>query len=159
MAAQLAKSSQPVYDRKRLAEKLKERQRIEIEIEKELGNSLSLAVSLILGLLLTGTVFFHYSEKLEWIDSFYFSGVTMTSVGYGDITPTNDASKIFTVFFTIISLSVFVYSASIISSEILARVKERVLIRRLRRLSGEAEEQGKKQPIFDIKTMLGLKRP
>jgi len=126
--------------RKKLKEKIRERQRIESEIEKELSQSLSLSIALILSLLLLGTVFFHYSENLKWIDALYVSGITMTSVGYGDITPTNDASKIFAVFFAIISISVLFYSASTISSEILARVKERVLIARLKRLEeGEPE--------------------
>ncbi len=138
MAKQL--ESSPFEKRKNLKEKIRERQRIEQEIERELSQSLSLSIALILSLLLVGTVFFHYSENLKWIDSLYVSGITMTSVGYGDITPTNDASKIFAVFFAIISISVLFYSASTISSEILARVKERVLIARLKRLEeGELE--------------------
>ena len=114
---------------------------IEQEIEKELGQSLSLSIALILILLLTGTVFFHYSERLKWVDAMYLSGITMASVGYGDFHPTNDASKIFAVFFAITSISVLFYSASTISSEILARIKERVLIARLKRLEDAAGEE------------------
>lgn len=40
------------------------------------------------------TVFFHYTEGWNWIDSYYFSVVTMATVGYGDFAPQTDAGKI-----------------------------------------------------------------
>ncbi|MBL7702288.1 MAG: potassium channel family protein [Ferruginibacter sp.] len=35
--------------------------------------------------ILTAVLFFHFYEKLSWIDSFYFVIVTVATVGYGDI--------------------------------------------------------------------------
>jgi len=35
-----------------------------------------------------------YSKKLDLVDSMYFSMVTQTTVGYGDITPKKRISKI-----------------------------------------------------------------
>jgi hypothetical protein len=46
-----------------------------------------------------GTVVYHFIEEWTWVDSFYFSSVTLTTVGFGDLTPTSDFSKIFTVFY------------------------------------------------------------
>ncbi len=46
-----------------------------------------------------GTVVYHFMEDWTWVDSFYFSSVTLTTVGFGDLTPTSDLSKIFTVFY------------------------------------------------------------
>ncbi len=46
-----------------------------------------------------GTIFYHFVEKLPWLDANYFSVVTLSTVGYGDITPHTDAGKIFTIFY------------------------------------------------------------
>ena len=43
-------------------------------------------------LLLAAVIFFHYYEKLSWIDSFYFVVVTAATVGYGDIHLANSTS-------------------------------------------------------------------
>jgi hypothetical protein len=54
-------------------------------------------VAAALGVLATGTVVYHYLEDWSWVDSFYFSAVAVTTVGFGDLTPTTDGSKLFTV--------------------------------------------------------------
>ena len=40
------------------------------------------------------------------MDAIYFCVVTLGTVGYGDITPTTDVGKIFTVFYIIFGLGV-----------------------------------------------------
>jgi len=59
--------------------------------------------------MLTGSTFF-YSNIEGWraVDAFYFSVMTMSTIGYGDLIPTTDSSKIFTVMFTFLSVGVFV---------------------------------------------------
>ena len=52
-----------------------------------------------LGVLLLGTVVYHILEDWSWVDSFYFSTVAVTTVGFGDLTPSSDASKLFTVLY------------------------------------------------------------
>ena len=63
--------------------------------------------------LATGTVVYHFLEDWSWVDafyfkkesglfavrfdSFYFSSVAVTTVGFGDLVPGSDASKLFTV--------------------------------------------------------------
>ena len=56
--------------------------------------------------LVSGTFFYHYNEGWSWIDSLFFSVVTLTTVGYGNMYPTNDASKIFTIVFLFIGIGV-----------------------------------------------------
>lgn len=59
-----------------------------------LGRSVLLGV---MGLFAFGTVFYRIIEGWSWIDSFYFTVVTLTTVGYGDLAPTKAISKTFTV--------------------------------------------------------------
>jgi hypothetical protein len=48
-------------------------------------------------MLAIGTVVYHFLEDWGWVDSFYFSSVAVTTVGFGDLAPSRDASKLFTV--------------------------------------------------------------
>lgn len=50
-------------------------------------------------LMTTGTVVYRFLEDWSWVDAFYFSSVAVTTVGFGDLVPTRDASKLFTVFY------------------------------------------------------------
>ncbi len=46
---------------------------------------------------ISGTLVFHWVEGWGWIDSFYFSVITLTTTGYGDLAPQTDLGKILTV--------------------------------------------------------------
>ena len=50
-------------------------------------------------LLATATIVYRIAEDWSWVDSFYFSSVALTTVGFGDLTPSTDASKLFTVIY------------------------------------------------------------
>lgn len=60
-----------------------------------------------ISVLLIGVVFYHTVEKFNWIDSLYFSVVTLTTIGYGDLVPKTDAGKLFTVFYVVIGIGIF----------------------------------------------------
>ena len=52
-----------------------------------------------LGLLAVGTVAYRLLEDWSWVDAFYFSAVAVTTVGFGDLAPSTDGSKLFTVLY------------------------------------------------------------
>jgi hypothetical protein len=52
-----------------------------------------------------GTLVYRILEDWSWVDSFYFSAVTLTTVGFGDLTPTTTASKLFTIFYIFTGIS------------------------------------------------------
>ena len=55
----------------------------------------------------TGATFYHYVENWSWLDSLYFSVITLSTVGYGDLTPTTRGAKLFTIFYIIIGIGIF----------------------------------------------------
>lgn len=56
--------------------------------------------------LLIGTIFYHLAEDLKLVDALYFSVITLTTVGYGDITPHTDIGKLFTAGYVIIGIGI-----------------------------------------------------
>jgi voltage-gated potassium channel len=56
--------------------------------------------------IVTGTVFYWLVEGLRLLDSFYFSVVTLATVGYGDFTPETAAGKVFTAFYVLIGVGI-----------------------------------------------------
>ena len=57
-------------------------------------------------ILFTGTLFYHFVEGWRWLDSLYFSVITLTTVGYGDFAPQTDAGKLFTIVYIFIGLGI-----------------------------------------------------
>jgi len=52
-----------------------------------------------------GTVVYHYIEGWSWLDSLYFSVITLTTIGYGDFSPQTDLGKIFTLLYIVVGVS------------------------------------------------------
>ncbi len=91
------------------------------------------AFTTLLLLLLIGTVAYRNLEGWSWVDSFYFTGTTLATIGYGDLNPTHDLSKIFTVIFAFGGIATFFYVLGAMATEayrrettILGRLKRRV---------------------------------
>jgi voltage-gated potassium channel len=88
------------------------------------------AASSLLALVLAGTVAFRLLEGWTWIQSFYFSVVTLSTVGYGDLHPTSDVTRLFTALFILAGVGIVLASLTVIGTSLLARREERILRRR-----------------------------
>jgi voltage-gated potassium channel len=62
------------------------------------------AMLILSGLILLGIWFFRIQEGWSVVDSFYFTVSTITTIGYGDLVPTKDSTKILTSFYALISI-------------------------------------------------------
>jgi hypothetical protein len=57
-------------------------------------------------LLTIGTIAYRLFEDWSWVDSLYFCVVAVTTVGFGDLSPTSDGAKIFTVFYILSGVAI-----------------------------------------------------
>ncbi|MDH3427901.1 MAG: potassium channel family protein [Gemmatimonadota bacterium] len=56
----------------------------------------------------SGTFFYRTIEDWSWLDSFYFTVITLTTVGYGDLAPVRSISKIFTIVIVLMGIGLLV---------------------------------------------------
>ncbi len=69
-----------------------------------------------LAVLLTfGTFLFQVLEGWSTLDAFYFTGVTMLTIGYGDIAPHTPVGKVATVVFAFVAIGIALYSVNLIA--------------------------------------------
>lgn len=61
-----------------------------------------------------GSVGAHFVENLGWIDAFYFTFVTIGTVGYGDIVPTTPLGKIYACFLIVVGVGTAYYTIGIL---------------------------------------------
>ncbi|MCP4166859.1 MAG: two pore domain potassium channel family protein [Chloroflexi bacterium] len=76
-------------------------------------------------LLVTGTLFYNRVEGWGLLDSLYFSVVTLAIVGYGYLSPTTPASKIFTIVYILLGISFFISFVSLLAKERQLMFKQR----------------------------------
>ncbi|WP_417523999.1 potassium channel family protein [Marinovum sp.] len=67
----------------------------------------ALVVTIVL-LVAGGTVFFRLVEGWSWLDSYFFTVITLSTVGYGSIVPATALGKIGTTVFILLGIGVFV---------------------------------------------------
>src|SRR5665647_751774 len=63
----------------------------------------------------------HLPIKEAYIRSLYWSVTTLTTTGYGDITPTNDAGRLFTIFIMMLGFSAFGIIVGNVSNILMAK--------------------------------------
>jgi voltage-gated potassium channel len=86
-----------------------------------------------------GTVGFHLIEGWSIRDSLYVSAQTVTTVGYGDLTPTSGNGRLFTTIFMLVGVGVVLYALTatvhaIVQSELVATFGQRRQSRKMSRL-------------------------
>ena len=64
-------------------------------------------------LIVIGTMFYSIFEEWTYLNSFYFTIMTLTTVGYGDMYPTTMFSKLFTSVYVLVGVSMMLYALSI----------------------------------------------
>lgn len=74
-----------------------------VSVEDYMYRLLLLAV---IALLTFGTIFFHIVEKWSLLDSYFFSVVTLTTVGYGDLVPQTHIGRFVTTLYIFVGIGI-----------------------------------------------------
>ena len=89
----------------------------------------------------SGALGYHLIEGWGWLDSLYAATQTVTTVGFGDVTPASKAGRVFSVFFMLIGVGLVLYSLTnimqtIVQAELLGSLQKRKRLRKMKNLSG-----------------------
>ena len=107
---------------------------------KELRD-ITISIFVFICIILLGAYAYSQVEGWRYIDSVYFTVITITTIGYGDFSPSTDAGKIFTIVFSFAGIAMAFYFLSLIGKFIFKK-----------QLRSKLEELGR------IKTFRGIRR-
>jgi len=99
-----------------------------------LYKKLTLAIIILLILLVGGAFIYSSVEKWAYLDSLYFTVVTVTTIGYGDLVPQTNIGKIFTMFFAFLGIAMVFYFFSTAGKYIFKKAFENKLEERSTKL-------------------------
>ena len=68
--------------------------------------------------IISGTGFYSLVEGLRVVDAFYFSVVTLTTVGYGDFAPETDAGKLFTAVYVLVGIGILLAFVTTVAAKV-----------------------------------------
>jgi voltage-gated potassium channel len=85
------------------------------------------ALPLVAGaLVLTGSIFYWRFEDWTYFEALYFCIVTLTTVGYGDFSPTTTTTQIFTIFYILTGFGVLVALLTSVAQQYIKHKSEAV---------------------------------
>ena len=81
-----------------------------------------------LATILTGTWFYHQFEPTitTWGDAYYFTVITLTTIGYGDFSPTIPLTKFFTTIYVFIGLGIIAGLISLVGEAVIEDANQRI---------------------------------
>jgi len=80
---------------------------------------------LLLIVLIIGVFFYTQVEGWSYIDAMYFAVITMSTIGYGDLTPETTFGKVFTMFYALVNVGIFVSLAAKIDAILLEKERQK----------------------------------
>ena len=89
------------------------------------------AISALIILIIVGMIGFRHFEGWNWTQSFYFTVSTLATIGYGDLHPTTDASRLFAALYILAGVGVAVTSLGILGAAYLGQ-RARKMTERMR---------------------------
>lgn len=94
--------------------------------EKEFRNVLIVHVVLVAVLIVVGSIIFWQEEDWTYAQSLHFAFVTMSTVGYGDISPSKTGTKIFCMFYIIFGVGLLVRLGTMVCEKITEQQQRKI---------------------------------
>jgi voltage-gated potassium channel Kch len=100
------------------------------DMDEPQGYKLLLSILLIVLTVIAGALFFQANEGWSFLDAFYWSFITSTTIGYGDMSLTKDSSRMFCFFYLLASTTFFAFGLGNIVGiqEEVAREEKRIAV-------------------------------
>ncbi len=80
-----------------------------------------IALALLVLVFLIGVSGYKFLADYTWIDAMYMTVITLATVGFKEVHPLDETTKIFTIFLIIFSVFIFAYAISVITEYILTK--------------------------------------
>lgn len=93
-------------------------------MQKSYLKKISIPLITLLTWILLGMITFHTLENWTWPQCFYYSVITLTTVGYGDFVPTTDLNRFIAAWYILIGVTIAVGSMGYIGSEYINKKTE-----------------------------------
>lgn len=106
---------------------VRDRHKREAEERGRLRSSLLFAIGALTALVVIGTLVMKWIEGWSWISSFYFSVTTLATVGYGDLHPTHEASRLFVAFYVIAGVTTALSAMTVVGKNYLEFIERRLM--------------------------------
>ena len=89
------------------------------EIINKIKWQIGISISVLLLFLVIGVIGYMILEDYTFLESVWFTVITLTSIGYGTVRPLSDVGMIFTIFLILCGTSFVLYFISILASVLL----------------------------------------
>lgn len=86
---------------------------------RQLVHKLVVSIFVFIILILIGAYAYHWAEGYNALDSVYFTVITVTTIGYGDMYPVTTFGKIFTMFYSFLGIAMALYLFSLLGKYLL----------------------------------------
>ena len=90
-------------------------------IVKIFRSKLNTAVVLLILVLIIGVFGFKIISDFSWLDAVYMTVITVTTVGFGEVQPLDQESKLFTIILILTSVIIVGYALKIITEYIISK--------------------------------------
>ncbi|MDC1199275.1 potassium channel protein [Flavobacteriaceae bacterium] len=90
-------------------------------MKKIFQSKIYVAVLLLLAVFIAGVFGYKFISEYSWIDAFYMTVITITTVGFGEVVPLDDVDKLFTSVLILSSIFILAYAISVITEYMLSK--------------------------------------
>lgn len=82
---------------------------------------IALAIALMILVLLFGVVGYRFIANFSWVEAFYMTIITVTTVGFSEVRPLDQSAQVFTIVLIVCSVFIFGFALSVVTEYLLTR--------------------------------------